>query len=275
MQMNGICERKHVVVVSSEPRVLAEIKMELMDNFEVSIAASSDAVLFVLETIPTAAILVYIGENHEESFQLYEGISEAAKHNAIPVIFLAERGNDEDETRAFELGAVDYTVRRKATLNALNSRINLRIHASQIILRKQDMEDQEIANHMIEDKIILIVDDVKLNRDLIESMLMDVRGLVLEFAENGQDAYLRFVEEPERYSMIIMDIQMPVLRGDEAARLIRSYDHARARVIPIVALTADTADVETAKYFSSGMDDYLPKPMDYAQLINMVTEYCF
>lgn len=268
-------DRFHVLVVSCEPRILAEIKMELMEQFEVSIAASSDAVLFVLREIQTAAILFYIGEQKEEAFVIYESVGEAIRRSHIPILFLAERGNDADEIKAFQLGAVDYTVRRKGTIDALNSRINLRIHASLHHKPFDELTDTDDLVDLLTEKRILVVDDVKLNRDMIESMLADIQGLHLEFAENGQQAYDIYIEEPDRFDMIIMDIQMPIMKGDEATQRIRSYPHPKSRLIPIIALTADIGDIECARFFTSGMNDYIPKPMDYAQLLNMVTEYCY
>ena len=266
--MDNFSEKKHVLVVSKEPRVLAEIKMELMKDYEVSIAATSTAVISILKTQKTAVILIHIGENRENSFSLYGEISDVAKGMKVPVIFLAEKGNDDDETTAFMKGAVDYTVRRRGTINALHSRINLRIHANE--------SEKSITNEPIPaEKVILVVDDVELNREVVRVMLADVSSLILDFAVDGQDAVEKFIKKPNRYSLILMDIQMPIMSGTEATMKIRSSNHERGQEIPIVAMTAGVSDDEVAQYFSSGMNDYIQKPMDYARLLDLITEYCW
>ena len=270
-------EKKRVLVASDDPRVLTEIKIDLMDVFDVNIAAASPAVVTALETYKTSLVVIYIGQNRDETFSMFTKVSELLRSKGIPAIFLAENGTDEDEKRAFEVGAVDYTVRRRGGHDALCSRISLRIRASEnekLLSNAQPGASPNPTPNSPEDlfsgKAILVVDDIELNREIIAGMLEDIGDLTIEFAEDGSEAVEKFSTTPDRYSLILMDVQMPVMDGIEATRAIRSLGFATARDIPIIALTADIDDSEISKYLESGMNDYLQKPASRDELLRVI-----
>ena len=278
--MSGIYfEKKHVLIVSGEPRVLAEIKMELMEHFDISIAAAGDTALAALEMFNIAAVVIYIGDNREKAFSVLVGIFEFITGKKIPIIFLAEKGNEDDETAAFMLGAADYAVRRQGALNAFISRIELRIKAGEYerqLLSNENfspsstLTPEVVLNH----KTILVADDIALNRDIVAGMLSEIEGLTLEFAADGKETVDKFSENPSRYSLILMDIQMPVMNGLDATRAIRGLPCENARAIPIVALTASAEEDEIKICFEAGMNDYIEKPMAYDKLLGVIAEHC-
>ena len=276
---NVYIEKKHILVVSVEPLVLAEIKKELIDSFDVNIAATSATALAALEKFETAAIVIYIGEDRDSAFSVFNDISEAAKADNIPIMFLALKGDYRDEADVFAAGAVDYTVRRRGDLSALISRITLRIRASENEKRMMSCEietqnDAASPETILSDKTILVVDDVELNRDLIEGMLYGIEGLTLDFAGDGEEAVEKYKSAPDRYALILMDVQMPIMNGTEATTAIRSLAFENSREIPIIALTAGVEEEDIALYLEAGMNDYIVKPMDYDQLLRMVSRYC-
>ena len=277
--MSGIpFEKKNVLIISSEPHVLAEIKMELMGHFDVSIAAAGAAALATLEMYSVAAVVIHIGESTENAFSAFAGIFEFVYCKKIPVIFLAEKGNDEDENAAFMIGAVDYTVRRHGAARSLISRIKLRIEASECEERffKDEppapyvaVNPETVLNH----KTILVVDDLELNRDIVAGMLSKIEGLTLDFAGDGREAVGKFAGDPDRYSLILMDVQMPDMDGLDATRAIRSLNCENARDIPIIAATASTEENEIELCLEAGMDAYIEKPMDYDKLLTVVARH--
>ena len=272
-------EKKHILVVSNEPRVLAELKMELMDSFDVSIAANSATVLTALDKYDIKAIVNHIGESRENAFSIIADTSESARKKCVPILLLAETDNTDVENDAFLAGAADYAVRRQGGSSAFIRRINNRIHDGEnerIILNgdcglQPSSFDREA---MLAGKTILIVDDVELNRALIEGMLCEIGGLTLDFAEDGEEAVRKYTEAPGRYALILMDVQMPVMDGIGATIAIRGLAFGNAREIPIIALTAGVEEEDIASYLEAGMNDFLKKPMDYNLLLNMVTKYC-
>ncbi len=104
-------------------------------------------------------------------------------------------------------------------------------------------------------KSVLVVDDHALNRDLIK-VLLDQAGFKITLAENGRQA-IELVEK-NRYDLILMDIQMPVLDGLEATRSIRLRDNR----VPIVAMTSHALSGDSEKSFEAGMNGHLTKPID-------------
>jgi len=203
-----------------------------------------------------------------------------AKKHHIPVMFIAERGNDDDETKAFAVGAVDYTARRRGTTEALVSRIRLRISASEherFILAGESLPpipDELSIIETLAGKTVLIVDDVTLNREVIKAMLSNIEGLIVDEAANGKEALEMFEKDAEKYSMILMDVQMPVMDGLEATKAIRALESGKEKSVAIVALTAATLESEIKQCLDAGMNDFIAKPMSFDEIIVMVTEHC-
>ena len=275
---NAIPEKKHILVVSSSPLALAEIKKGLMDSFEISIAATSSAALAALEQYETAAIIINIGETRENAFSVYADITVIEEYKNIPTLFLADKSSEDDEIEAFSIGAVDYSVRRPGTEKALISRINLRVRASENEKRIMTEKQTPLSTHadpetILAGKTILVVDDIALNRDLIAGTLGEINGLTLDFAADGEEAVGKYARTPGRYSLILMDVQMPVMSGTDAAKTIRSLNCVDSREIPIIALTAGVEEKETASYLEAGMNDFLEKPMEYDKLLSIVSKY--
>jgi len=278
---NELPKKDHVLIISHEPQLLAEIKMELLPSFEISMSAASGSAIHALEAYEIAAIVICIGENSAKAFADFHDIFEIVKSRSIPILFIAERGNDHDETAAFAMGAVDYSARRRGTIEALTNRIRLRINASEherMLLAREDTveppSDIKEIEKSLAGKTLLVVDDVLLNREFIKAMLSEVEGLDMDFAGNGLEAVEKFKKEPDRFSLILMDIHMPEMDGLEATRVIRKLDNEYAKKIPIIALTAATKESEVRKCVDAGMDDFIVKPMSYDDLIVMVAEYC-
>lgn len=111
------------------------------------------------------------------------------------------------------------------------------------------------------DKTIMLVEDNKLNQRLMESSLRRF-GFHIELAGNGLEAVEKYQTDPHKYSLIIMDIMMPVMDGLEATRQIRLFEQIHNLRIPIIALTANTFNADRERCLSYGMDDYLAKPLN-------------
>jgi len=107
---------------------------------------------------------------------------------------------------------------------------------------------------------ILAAEDMDFNREVL-SKYLEKTGVTIDYAENGKEAVEKFKENYEKYCMILMDINMPEMDGDEATRIIRALDIQKAREIPIVAMTADVFKEDVEKCLSVGMNDHISKPI--------------
>ncbi|MCL2600367.1 MAG: ATP-binding protein [Treponema sp.] len=133
-------------------------------------------------------------------------------------------------------------------------------------------EKKERADYDYTGRTLLLVEDVEINREIIIGLLEET-GVVVECAENGQIAIDMFEADPDRYDLIFMDIQMPVLDGYIATRAIRALDIPKALTVPIVAMTANAFadDVERCKQV--GMNDHIPKPIEVDILMSITDRY--
>jgi signal transduction histidine kinase len=107
---------------------------------------------------------------------------------------------------------------------------------------------------------ILAAEDMDFNREVLFKYL-EKTGVTIDYAENGKEAVEKFKVNYEKYCMILMDINMPEMNGDEATRIIRALDIPKAKEIPIVAMTADVFKEDVEKCLSVGMNDHISKPI--------------
>ncbi|TLY50403.1 MAG: response regulator, partial [Gammaproteobacteria bacterium] len=115
---------------------------------------------------------------------------------------------------------------------------------------------------------VLLVEDNEVNR-LVAQQLLGTLGLEVASAGDGIEA-LQLVQA-QRYDAILMDIQMPYLDGVETTRRLRS--DPRTRDVPIIALTAHAMSGDRQRFLDAGMDDYLTKPIEEAELVRVLARW--
>ena len=123
-------------------------------------------------------------------------------------------------------------------------------------------------------KSILLVEDLELNRMLVAEMLERL-GHRVEFAHNGAEALSmaeRLADGPSPWDLILMDIQMPVMNGNDATRAIRALGGVAA-AIPIIALSANAFEAEIRQSHDSGMNDHIVKPIDFGLLSRTIERW--
>ena len=120
---------------------------------------------------------------------------------------------------------------------------------------------------------MILAEDNEMNREIVKEILKDT-GLNITCAETGREALEIFENSTDgTYQMILMDIQMPVMDGYEAARRIRACGHSQARKIPIIACSADAFTEDVNKALAAGMNDHISKPIDYKKLCHILNQY--
>ncbi|MCC3387962.1 ATP-binding protein [Enterocloster citroniae] len=132
--------------------------------------------------------------------------------------------------------------------------------------------DEEGLVEQLKDRRVLVAEDNDINREII-SLMLEKLGLAVDTAVNGRDVLNKFTQSsPDSYSMILMDIQMPVMDGLEAARQIRASARPDRR-IPIVALSANAFDEDTQRSLDAGMQAHLANPVDIIELKRILKLY--
>ncbi|MCM1497936.1 MAG: response regulator [Clostridium sp.] len=119
---------------------------------------------------------------------------------------------------------------------------------------------------------ILLVEDIEINQEIAVTILEEA-GYQVEVAGNGQIAVDMLQEsEPGYYQLILMDIQMPVMDGYEATRVIRHLDNKELASIPILAMSANAFEEDKQEALNCGMNGHLAKPIDIQNLFDTLDE---
>ena len=139
-----------------------------------------------------------------------------------------------------------------------------------------DMKDRTETEEKTETSIhglhVLLTEDNELNMEIAEFVLQN-EGAVVTKAWNGQKAVDIFRKSrPGEFDVILMDIMMPVMNGYEAAKMIRSLDREDAKVIPIIAMTANAFTEDKMRAKEAGMDEHIAKPVDGKLLVKVINE---
>lgn len=156
--------------------------------------------------------------------------------------------------------------------------LNFSLLSSCLFTKKQFDEILENNNEVrihsyLAGKNILLAEDNDLNAEIAVTML-EMQGVHVERVVNGQQAVERFQETlPGTYDLILMDLQMPLKGGLEAAAEIRSLSRDDAQEIPVIAMTANTMQEDREKALAAGMNGFIPKPFDVEQLYKSIEKF--
>ena len=120
---------------------------------------------------------------------------------------------------------------------------------------------------------IMLVEDNALNQEVAEELLK-MTGARITSVNDGKAAVEAFEQNPPyTFDVILMDIQMPVMNGYEAARTIRASHHADGNSIPIIAMTADAFAEDVSKALSAGMNEHIAKPIDTKNMYEVLARF--
>ena len=133
-------------------------------------------------------------------------------------------------------------------------------------------EEVKLRHEDLAGRRVLLAEDNDLNRE-IATELLGLTGIITDCAINGKEALEKFLVHGEEYDLILMDVQMPVMDGYQAAEAIRGCGHPRAGTIPIIAMTADAFHEDVMRAMKAGMDGHLAKPIDPALFYSTLAEF--
>jgi len=137
-----------------------------------------------------------------------------------------------------------------------------------------DATEKEMVSYInaFKEKKLLLAEDIEINREILIALLENT-GLEIYCAENGREAVNMLSSEPDKYDIVFMDVQMPVMDGLEATRQIRALPALQGSNLPIIALTAHVFKDDIEKCLAAGMDDHLGKPLDINIVLKKLRKY--
>ena len=249
-----------ILVADDDEQVCLDIR-EMMENTGVQVAYVTDG--------PSAVEVAVSAQKRREEFNVIlvdwqmpgqNGVETARQLRAamgrdVPILILTAYDWSDIEEEAVEAG--------------INAFMPKPFFVSTLRQTLDDLDPSRSGGHTAqapEDTLkglfFLVAEDNELNAEILSEML-DMEGAGCEIAENGELSVERFLRaEPDKYDMILMDVQMPVMDGYEATRRIRACGHPRAREIPIVAMTANAFAEDVRHALDAGMNGHLSKPIN-------------
>ena len=180
----------------------------------------------------------------------------------LPLLLISDENWEEISYRAEHSGIVSFValpLLRSSLLNGLKA-----------ALRRMPGAEPVSAYPDLRGRRILLVEDNFINSEIAREIL-GMTGAEVDLAENGREAVDRYTAAPDGcYSLILMDVQMPVMNGYEAAELIRGSSRPDAASIPIYAMTANTFAEDIARAHAAGMNGHIAKPIDVNALMQVL-----
>ena len=153
-------------------------------------------------------------------------------------------------------------------INAINRCIGMEMYEAEA----EAQNDMSKRHYDFSGYTILVAEDVDINREIMSAVLWET-GVSIEYAENGRIAVDMFREKQEKYDLILMDINMPEMDGYTATEIIRGMGSAKAKDIPIIAMTANVFKEDIEKCMAAGMSDHIGKPIDTVSLFEQLDKY--
>lgn len=221
---------------------------------------------------PYHLVLLDLSMPEMNGFEVAKHIKNETSFVDMTIMMLTSNNMQGDVARSKEVGISRYLVKpiKKADLkHAIQKALNYN-KTTNIVKRGATGNDALKKNNQDISRILL-VDDSEDNRQLIELYLKKLPYEV-DIAENGAIAVEKF--EQNRYDLILMDVQMPIMDGYTATKVIRNYEQERnLHHIPIIALTANAFKEDEEKSLRAGCTDHLTKPVKKTLLVETLEKY--
>lgn len=148
-----------------------------------------------------------------------------------------------------------------------------KIHGIEVKLGDLVMSEQNEIDKSFINKRVLLVEDNEINAEVVVAML-EAKNIAVEVVYDGEEAVDKFeASPPGYYNAILMDIEMPVMNGVEASKVIRNLHKQDAMTIPIISVTANPIFENVFFSRKYGMDDYVGKPIEPESLYAVLKKW--
>jgi len=227
---------------------------------------------------PYAVVITDLAMPDMDGFALARAIKRDPKLAETPVILLTAYDERNQGEQALQAGLSAYLVkpvRQSQLFDALanavfgKSRPGRRDGSEQAARQEVAAEKEQRAGN---GRAILVAEDNPANAMVIELQLNRL-GYHVQHVETGRAAVEAYAATPDRYGLILMDVQMPEMDGFSATHAIRQIELTTGRHIPIIALTANAMERDRERCLAAGMDDYISKPIIQNDLRRLLEQW--
>jgi CheY-like chemotaxis protein len=263
-------ERRRLAIVQDGLRLdpATQALLEAGDDVDV-LDLPPDGAADELRRAGASCAVLPLGAEPGWAFGLLETIAGDAALAELPLVAYVADGLGRDERARLQALQERLVLRTVSSPERLVDETALFLHRSEANLpapTRRLLAQLRTADSVFKGKRILIVDDDIRNVFALASAL-ESRGMKVLFAENGREGIQRLQEHPD-VDLVLLDVMMPEMDGYETARAIRAM--ARFEALPIVSLTAKAMQGDRDKSIAAGASDYITKPVDIDQLLNLM-----
>ena len=207
---------------------------------------------------------------HIDGIETTRLINESCTLEKPPIVIMVSSIRQESILKSAKDVGIDIFLQKPINPSILNDILN------ELFLGKIKQSHKEILNinskqtniNELVNSNILLVEDNTINQEIILGLL-EHSGINIDIASNGKEAIDKYKSNPTKYKLIFMDLQMPVMGGIEATKIIRKLDSN----IPIIALTAHAMKEDVEKTKNAGMNEHLNKPIEVNKLFSTLLKY--
>ncbi|MBX2976732.1 MAG: response regulator [Ignavibacteriaceae bacterium] len=229
-----------------------------------AIAESRSAkVMNLIQNVDLDLAIVDLDMPEVNGFELIKLIKSDAKFANLPIMIYTGKENYEDDLRKIDGLFTELLSKRSTNIEDLAQTINAMIN------RYDEPTPPELAAQQVDTPKILLVEDYKHSQIIVTRLLKKNNFSSIVVVENGAEAVDQV--KKQKFDVILMDMQMPVMNGFEATERIRQMPEYQST--PIIALTAFAMKGDREKCLEAGATDYIPKPIDSQEFIEKVKYY--
>ncbi|WP_020587636.1 transporter substrate-binding domain-containing protein [Desulfobacter curvatus] len=196
--------------------------------------------------------------------------SEHCKKEQPPIVIMLSSFRQDTVVREAKEEGIHFFLQKPINPSALYDILSCVLSGEIQTSYREQVQHERLAGKIkkLTGSQILLVEDTVTNQEIVQGLLQH-NGILIDVANNGKEAVAAHGRNPGKYELILMDIQMPVMDGYEAARLIRERDNE----IPIIALTANAMKEDIIRTEKAGMNGHLNKPIDFEQFYKTLLKY--
>jgi CheY-like chemotaxis protein len=264
------------VLIVDDNATNRQILLEMLTNWRMrpTAAAGAGEALALMREAHAAGrpfqLVLSDGQMPEmDGFMLAEAVKADPALCVVPMILLTSAGRPGDGARCRRLGIAGFLNKPVKQSELLDTIAGVVGHGTAAEARRPDdgaLPERAPARWLR----VLLAEDNAVNQQ-VASRILEKRGHAVTVVNNGREAVEALAPgAPERFDVVLMDVQMPEMDGLEATAAIRAGEASSGRRIPIVAMTAHAMERDRDRCFQAGMTDYVTKPVEAGRLIEAV-----